>query len=416
MPGFGAVKYSFSGMTYPKSEVITVENDGRDSIKLSQFPLKDGAADINLIYSNETVFVGLGKDADNKLVTGTASVTFNANTDMYFVSSWSDNKTGESILLRASNFRTVDSTDRVTIQQYKDGAWTNVKEDRRVGEEFSIGNMDLNVTGINRAGRVANISTTNAAKVNFNTLYSKEGLKVALPSVSTNASLQTNTAALVFTEEDEDGQYTGTTTSFNLTLGLNDQSPKRASVTAVNGAEDGYEVDSSDVDQYVVESPLATDIKHDRSGDQDTATITYHGDESYGTLLLTAPQATVTSGTTPSSVGVMTVYDNEISSASGKNLIVVGGSCVNTVAAELLGLGAGASGCQAAFTAKTGIKSGEALIESFARSGKVALLVAGYDAADTTKAITYLSNNNVNATVGSKLKVTSATTATAITA
>jgi len=76
----------------------------------------------------------------------------------------------------------------------------------------------------------------------------------------------------------------------------------------------------------------------------------------------------------------------------------------------------GGAACDAAFTAKTTVKSGEALIKSFDKSGKVALLVAGYNAEDTTKAATYLVNKGLANTANVSLKVTSATEATAITA
>jgi len=117
------------------------------------------------------------------------------------------------------------------------------------------------------------------------------------------------------------------------------------------------------------------------------------------------------SSTGATELGSITVFDNEASAMSGKNLIVVGGSCINSVAADLLGSPA----CEAEFTALAGVSAGEALIKSFDKGGKVALLVAGYNAADTAKAVTYLTNNAVDTAVGSALKVTSATEATAIT-
>jgi hypothetical protein len=175
----------------------------------------------------------------------------------------------------------------------------------------------------------------------------------------------------------------------------------------------GTDVSTEDydfMDHYGIKLSDGTTVS--KEADNDMVTLSIPEEQVYA-------QVTVSMGATtdtPSTSGIVTVYDNQVSTVAGKNLIVIGGSCVNTVAAELLGLTAGASGCQAAFTTSTGIKSGEALIQSFARSGKIALLVAGYDAADTTKAVTYLSNNNVNTAVGSKMKVTSATTATAITA
>ena len=113
---------------------------------------------------------------------------------------------------------------------------------------------------------------------------------------------------------------------------------------------------------------------------------------------------------TAGSLGYILVKDSEVSSVSSKNLIVVGGSCINSVAAKLVG----AASCGADFTTKTGIGSGQFLIQSYANpytSGKVALLVAGYDAVDTKNAATYLTTKDVDTTVGKKYKGTSATTA-----
>ncbi|OGI11596.1 hypothetical protein A3K64_01765 [Candidatus Micrarchaeota archaeon RBG_16_36_9] len=120
----------------------------------------------------------------------------------------------------------------------------------------------------------------------------------------------------------------------------------------------------------------------------------------------------VVSSTSGSStqLGDVLVKDSEVSSVSSKNLIVVGGSCINSVAASLLG---GAL-CSADFTTKTGIGSGQFLIQSLAStysSGKTALLVSGYEAADTVNAATYLRTKTVDTTVGKKYKGTSATTA-----
>jgi len=64
----------------------------------------------------------------------------------------------------------------------------------------------------------------------------------------------------------------------------------------------------------------------------------------------------------------------------------------------------------------TGVAAGEFLIQSFDRSGKTALLVAGYNAADTEKAATYLLNEDVDTSVGMKYKGMSATEATVVTA
>jgi hypothetical protein len=87
----------------------------------------------------------------------------------------------------------------------------------------------------------------------------------------------------------------------------------------------------------------------------------------------------------------MLVTDAEIASVATKNLVVVGGSCINTAAATLVG----GAYCGAAWTEATGVGSGQFIVKGYADSSltsRMALLVAGYEADDTTNAATYLRN------------------------
>jgi len=166
---------------------------------------------------------------------------------------------------------------------------------------------------------------------------------------------------------------------------------------------------TQDLDKY---GTLTT--KDAGDSDQTTATVSLPSSQVYAKVFVGEVDADISTSTGSGSateLGAITVYDNEAAAMSGKNLIVVGGSCINSVAAELLGQGA----CGADFEALTGVSEGGYLIESFDKGGKVALLVAGYNAADTTKAATYLVNNAVNTAVGTKMTGTSAQTATVVT-
>ncbi len=145
-------------------------------------------------------------------------------------------------------------------------------------------------------------------------------------------------------------------------------------------------------------------------------TIKYPQDQMYADVLFTATGAVVEGGSSSSGtvveLGSVSVSDSEASSVSTKNLIIVGGSCVNTVAAELLG----GAGCGASFTEASGVGDNEFLIETFSRTGgKVATLVAGFNAADTTNAAKYFMKQPVDTMVGKKYKGTSATSAELVT-
>ena len=79
--------------------------------------------------------------------------------------------------------------------------------------------------------------------------------------------------------------------------------------------------------------------------------------------------------------------DDDMTDVADKNLIVVGGSCVNDLAAEILGVDPAT--CGSDFTDATGVGEGEHLIkavQSPENSEKVAVLVAGYEAGDTEDA------------------------------
>ncbi len=175
----------------------------------------------------------------------------------------------------------------------------------------------------------------------------------------------------------------------------------------------------SDTDLYREMNLWGTIVTVDQSdSDNHDAEISYPDEQVYAQMYLGASDASVSgvTSTTSSSeqLGDVLVKDSEVSSVSSKNLIVVGGSCVNSVAANLLG----GAYCGSSFTDNTDVGSGQFLIQSFGdayTSGKVALLVAGYEAADTVNAATYLRTQTVDATAGKKYKGTSSTSAELVT-
>jgi hypothetical protein len=86
-----------------------------------------------------------------------------------------------------------------------------------------------------------------------------------------------------------------------------------------------------------------------------------------------------------------------------KNLVIVGGTCINSAAQNVLGLNGPA--CGAAWTSATGAGQGEWIIQTFANpwsSGKIATLVAGYDQTDTVNAGNALRTQNIDISVGKK--------------
>jgi len=149
---------------------------------------------------------------------------------------------------------------------------------------------------------------------------------------------------------------------------------------------------------------------------QKTVKISYPLQQVYAQLYVGAVDSTVVGGTVSggsAQLGNVLYKDSEVSSASTKNLIIVGGSCINSAAAALVG---GAK-CDADWTTATGVGSGQFLIQSFGSSEQsltsgIALLVAGYEGTETVNAATYLVNQKPDVSAGKKWIGTSSTSAT----
>ncbi len=130
-------------------------------------------------------------------------------------------------------------------------------------------------------------------------------------------------------------------------------------------------------------SSMGTKIQfNEPSGDPDEMTLTYPVDQKLPQLYVTSGATTTsTSGDgtlTPVSVTVdATKLDVEVADVTAQNLIVVGGPCINSVAAELLGSSMDYPACT------QGFKPGTARVKVFDNGENVAMLVAGYTGAET---------------------------------
>jgi len=154
--------------------------------------------------------------------------------------------------------------------------------------------------------------------------------------------------------------------------------------------------------------------KDSSSGTNGYVKVMYPEEEMTVNVLVTGADTSVSAGSSTGgnvvALGSIAVEDSDIASVQAKNLIVVGGSCINTVSAKLLG--SDTPLCGADFTAKAGVSSGQFLIGVYSSpytAGKIAMLVAGYDAADTTSATAYTIAQKPNTEAGTMLKKTSVT-------
>lgn len=469
MPGFGGLKFSMTEFTRPVEEKISVQNDGSDTVEL-RVPIKDGTATINLLYQNKTVanWVGIGEASDKRLaVSPTGRLTFwekkhNADFHSYFVATFNDSDNGESYLLdlrpRADTGNNRNETD---IYNVVTGAFEAT--DKIAGDQITIGDVSFTIESIFVNSTDEYVNITAGTNTNFQTIYSTGGLRIYLPfyvgypseavtgnigddysdtslnnsmtlhnvyvaepvqrigAFSQNESIAASTGHnnqswfLTMDGEDKDDNI-ASGSAFEVRLEFNtDNKPEIDQINttgtfAGSGGVQGIEQASSDTYQTYVYDDVAPRLLHYTNPDQDYVEVYYPTDksESYAKVFL-ASEAAATS----SEGGALLVLDTEVGSHSGKNLVIVGGSCINSAAAALVG----GAHCGSAWTDATGVGSGQFLIKGYADSTlttELALLVAGYEAADTQNAGTYLRTQTVD--TSSEYLGTSATAATLVVA
>jgi hypothetical protein len=447
IPGFESFKLSMTEFYIPSEEEIKVQDSGTH-IDIT-VPLKGGSVTLPLLYHNESTaeIKGIGESADKKLVTSNTNiVTFNASQGHeWFVASWEGSTDAYSEVFRVSSVNTDNETSLTALGS---GATYKVTD----GGSIVAGDIELQIDVDARVSSSDfNLTITNLASTGtgvMRRIYTENGLRIYLPydlgtiangnsttpnkgdfssDITVNSTMlagYNNESWYLYMDEQDKDQALANGGQIRLTLTPRSATDDTIHVSAVTtngttgsgvtgasfgtGSDPTLRVESTDDYVGYVPSELATKIDWDKSGDEQTATLTYHGEEAYGKVYVTS---TDSSGTT-TQLGTVPVKDTEVTTVSSKNLIVVGGSCVNSVAASLLG----GAYCGSDFTANTGVGSGQFLIKSYNSpysTGKTALLVAGYEAADTSNAATYLTTQTVD--TSKAYKGTSGTSAELVT-
>ena len=431
MPGFGGVKFTMADFVRQDEDKVEIQTDGDDSISMT-LPIRDGTVSFNLLFSTANTaggnFTGLGKAADERLATSNNNtIQFfekkdSADYHRWFVASYNTTSQAESYLLRAQVIKdTTNNRNETTIQKHTGTAWVDACVERIDTNTCDIGLVSLNIGRIHHNSTTEYAIITSGADTHFNTIYTKGGLRIYLPYEAVNTSTaqgainltaQNGTAGhsadswyLFMDGEDKDDNI-ASGTEFNLTIDSTTGTGNPLQVSQVSfagtGGPNGLEMgDTRTYETYIVDD-VAPRILHFTTGDEDTAEVYYPmGDsESFATVFLTEIGAALT-GT----AGNMVFTDAEKSSWQDRDVVLVGGSCINSATAEALG--ATFPTCATAWEAATGVGSGQFLIQSVGNafsSGKIALVVAGYAKADTAAASSRLVNQpeTIDTTAGNK--------------
>jgi hypothetical protein len=215
-------------------------------------------------------------------------------------------------------------------------------------------------------------------------------------------------------EEDADGVFSldsgVTATDITVTVSV-DTDDDELELTVTEGS-DFTSVSNTETDMEYGVSDLGTYYEAD---DDEKAYLNIwtpmEGQTVYNVYVAEADSISSSEGS--SALGDVLVKDTEVDSVKAKNLIIVGGSCINSAAANVLGVPERT--CGEAFTAATTVSAGQFLIKSVSdayTTDKVAVVVAGYNVADTNNAATYLRTQKPAVDAGQEYIGTSSTEAT----
>lgn len=401
-PVFGTFKLAFTGMT------PAVDDAERDYVKLwpsstqkmgLTFTNRDGLTySLNIINASYpgvsgTVSTDLNIDGKPFNIGATTTILGEAIVDEeYFL-------VGQGGYSRILQLKKIDtSNSKIKVKDVASGGTTN-EYSYTVSGTSGTGTMTFGegdyAFKVNAGGTAINI-TSNAA----NHIYTKGGLKINLSTADSAQNVTETQIAITEATEFNDASTSDETTvnatgatnvvmSFNVTLDWDGTNSK----LTLNKEETlpGSFVQTGDGDDYTYATPYGTYMEY--NSDSDTFEMSYYKAISSFDVSFAPVDGAVVAAGGAGSVETVTISKiavgaaklaSEISNVAAQNLISVGGPCVNSVSAALMG---NPSNCAAGFVA------GSAKVKLFEQAnGNVAMMVAGYSADDTKRATKVVSD------------------------
>ena len=445
MPGFGSIKLTGGALTTTGNEEITKVRGNSNKGIVLYTTIKSGyiSQGLELLGSNTTGGFNHtgGSGNGERLLTRNLSTNLapsnpssggqlgmmydlgsNATGHQYFVATYLSAATGSSYLIEVSD---ADDTHGVDFTDVVTGL--KIQENIKNNTDFTIGDASFKVSRF-AEDHYVEINASNG-QTYIDRLVTAEGLIIYLPIGSTNSSVSpyTNLTSsegssktyIIYMEEESKEGTLGSGSDINVTVSFTSSFQAEAKIAVAAKAmfsENDMWVDPDDDNYYTAyaESDCGTKVIYDADPNEETVDIVYYGGQVYGNVYIAEEGATSEGG----DIGDVIITDAEVGNFATSNLIIVGGSCINEAAADILGVTYPT--CTTAWTTETTIGTGEFLIQSFGASeqsltSKIALLVAGYAKEDTANAVTYLTTKDPATTAGTKWTGTTAESATLVT-
>jgi hypothetical protein len=179
--------------------------------------------------------------------------------------------------------------------------------------------------------------------------------------------------------------------------------PLEGTVSDVNEFQFNEMEDNDDIESGMTDFGILIE-ENDPSGSNDPneLTLSVPEEQVFGQVFVTLGSVETVAGGGSSSVQVnpiavgIAVLDRDAPALGSENVIVVGGPCANTVAADLLG---NPENCA------EGFEPGKAVIRAWDKGSTVAILVAGYEATETVGASRVLADYADYSLSGSEVEV-----------
>lgn len=398
-----------------ETETVKIYPSGSDKKYILEFENYHGhALSVPLVYINNSGVFGGYDDAKKFVINTTGNVT---KDDWFFLNSADTTTVGQDGISYLVQYKGTDAIgdatpecefDVVGVQNSrKSDMTTTVAEGGTLcsleieGTTFTFQNWSTTATkdaviGLtSTAYGLVGVATGVTTKATT-TLRTKYNGKINITDINTSDGVGTDLGVgtawqveLWLDDTDRDGDSVDLTTEdsvFKISLG--NTTTDIADTVALTT---GWQTDPEDSNKRLFMTTYGAHIE-ETNPDSSPVTIEVTIPENVVEPLvyMTSGEVSVSSGGTGAGK-VLVVTDKEVDTVKEMNLVVVGGSCINTVAADLLG--SNSPLCGEGFSAKTNVGAGGYIIQVLASpyaaadSGKVAMLVAGYHAADTLSAV-----------------------------
>ena len=387
-PLFGTFDLIFEGPNFPPMDTtqshilfqggddefdLTFTNDNGDEVTFTPFVLDGGNFETDFTVNNE--------GWDGSIPAGT-----DIQDDQIFALNEGEGNTRTTILFEVQSFSVDDGQDTVTLRNLMTGDSKKYTDGDEVVDGVDIADVDEGSDEVELTEDTSSILFVNGGFHTIDLDDANNGLGGDDINISINES----------NDEMDEAQ------NANISVTLSEDSDDENDIDVVlnqSNIEDGDADDGNDVftglTQYgtFVEAEIDEDdwAKFWIPFDED---VEVHYDAfiapTGANVIRSAAGSGVSQSINPFAVGIA-VRDVDINLANpSRNLILMGGSCINTKSAEVQGLPAGTCGTD------SGLNPGEAVIELFELdNGKVALLVAGWEATETNAAARAVATGNL---------------------